>query len=198
MIQSDALIETAKETRHSRHANDLESENESCESMTSEEESLKEIDEKPPKKKQKKIVDDSVLLDEFHDYLVMQKYLSTGTCRKHLNNMHTISKRKSYFNITSLLDIPKKFETILKHELIESNHKTSIEYFNSFLAYKFPEVYSSPVQTSQISHAQSSQAQTSQAQSSQIQSSILSPSISITVNNVPYKEGMTISLLTKY
>jgi len=178
--------ESLKETRHMRHKNDLESDNESYDSMISEEESFKDIDEKPPKKKLKKMSDDTSLLDEFLDYLVIQKNLSTATSRKHFNNMHKISKRKGYFNITSLLDIPKNYDLISKHVLIESQHKTSMEYFINFLGYKFPDVYQSAVNQS-LPTQMTSQLQTN------------SPaSFSITFNNVPFKEGMTISLITKH
>ena len=178
-----------KETRHSRHTNDLDSDNESYESYesyNSYEDSLKDYD-KPLKKKQKKtsdiknthykndlikkeVSDDTTLLDDFCDYLIMHKSLSTSTSKKHFNNMLKISKRKSYFNIVSLLDIPKNYEAISKHELIEPNHRTSIDYFNSFLEYKFPE--------------NCSQFKTVQPMT-----------CTITFHNILYKEGMAISLL---
>jgi len=201
-MQSD---EQPKETRHMRHKNDLESDNESYDSMISEEESFKDIDEKPPKKKLKKMSDDTVLLDEFLDYLVIQKSLSTATSRKHFNNMHKISKRKGYFNITSLLDIPKNYDLISKHELIESQHKTSMEYFINFLGYKFPDIYPSHTSLSGTNQALPNQALTNQALTNQaLPSSITTQfqapiaSFSITFNNVPYRDGMAISLVTKY
>jgi len=162
--------DTPKDSRHVRHKCDLESDNESYNSVSSEEEEF----DKPLKKKQKKVSDDSVLLDEFQDYLVMQKSLSSATSKKHCNNMHKISKRRGYFNIKNLLDIPKNYDTITKHELIEPHQKTSIEYFNGFLGYKFPEI--------------SSNNQTVKP---------LPPSVTITFSNIPYKEGMTITLVTK-
>jgi hypothetical protein len=128
--------------------------------------SLDDDSEQDARKKQK-LNDDTLLLDEFLEYLINIKCLSATTSRKHFNNMQKICKRKVYFGINSLEEIPKNYESISKHELVESHHRTSIDYFNNFLEYKFP------VKT------------------------VSGITCSITFNNVPYKEGMTFSFTTK-